>query len=414
MDWFDCIELLEQAQKKYPYGYYVPAGKNANAKVYCSFAWGKKPEKGWFFKRPGAHKYSGLDPKKYGGGEIADPEDDDMDFGSAALSAPPPSAKPLPIGLLFPGQGSQYVGMLKEHVDKKVVKDMLTTAEEILGWDPKDICLNGPEATISATRYCQPLMYIAGLVAREVLKETKPEVYERPMAVAGLSLGEYCAIVAAGVMTFEDGLRLVQIRADAMQKAVELVPQTMCSVAGLDRAKIDRLCEEARKYENEEAGKQGKTADAECKVANLLFPSGFTCGGTKMAVDKLCELAMKAKALQARVIKAGGAFHTRLMMPAQEELAKAIDEIADRMQPPTSAIYFNVTGKRVPAGADPATFIELMKMQLTNEVLWEPSIKAMIMDGAKDFFECGPLKQIKSMIKRIDADAFKRTENISV
>jgi len=320
----------------------------------------------------------------------------------------------VPAALLFPGQGSQYVGMLKEHIDKKQVKDMLASAEEILGWDPKEIALNGPEEKISETRFCQPLMYIGGLVAREVLKETKPEVYERPMATAGLSLGEYTAVVAAGVLSFEDGLRLVKIRGEAMQRATELVPQTMCSVAGLDRAKIDRLCEQARQFENEEAGKQGRTADAECKVANLLFPSGFTCGGTKRAVEKLCELAMASKALQARVIKAGGAFHTRLMAPAQEELSKALDELADKMQPPTCAIYFNVTGKRVPAGADPATFIELMKMQLTTEVLWEPTIKAMIMDGVKDFFECGPLKQIKSMIKRIDADAFKRTENISV
>merc|ERR1740123_2940437 len=198
--------------------------------------------------------------------------------------------------------------MLKEHIDKKFVKDMMASAEEILGWDPKQIALEGPEAKISETRFCQPLMYIAGLIAREVLKETKPEVYERPMATAGLSLGEYAAVVAAGVLSFEDGLRLVKVRAEAMQRATELVPQSMCSVAGLDRAKIDRLCEEARKYENEQAGKTGKPADAECKVANILFPSGFTCGGTKMAVAKLCELAMAAKALQARVIKAGGAF----------------------------------------------------------------------------------------------------------
>merc|ERR1712060_340525 len=116
-----------------------------------------------------------------------------------------------------------------------------------------------------------------------------------------------------------------------------------------------------------------------------------------------------AKALQARAIKAGGAFHTKLMQPAQDELAKALEDLQDKMSPPKCAIYFNVTGKKVPA-----TFIEFMKMQLTNEVLWEPTVKAMIMEGVRDFFEVGPLKQIKAMIKRIDADAFKRTENISV
>merc|ERR1712107_436436 len=114
------------------------------------------------------------------------------------------------------------------------------------------------------------------------------------------------------------------------------------------------------------------------------------------------------------VIKAGGAFHTKLMQPAQAELDKAIDDILDNMNPPTCAIYFNVNGKRVPTGSDPAVFVELMKMQMTSEVKWEPTVKAMIMDGVKDFYEVGPLKQIKSMIKRIDADAFKRTENISI
>merc|ERR1719237_508474 len=125
MDWFDCIELLEQAEKKTPYGYYVPAGKNANTKVYSSFAWNKKPEKGWFFKRPGASRYNGIDAKKYGGGVLADPDDDDMDYGSAALSAPAPRMKPLPIGILFPGQGSQYVKMMSTCIGLPAVADMV-------------------------------------------------------------------------------------------------------------------------------------------------------------------------------------------------------------------------------------------------------------------------------------------------
>jgi [acyl-carrier-protein] S-malonyltransferase len=312
----------------------------------------------------------------------------------------------MPVGLLFPGQGSQYVGMLKDVCEKPAVKAMLNKAESILGWDPRDICLNGPESKLSETRYCQPIMFLAGLAALEVLKEAKPEAVERPFGVAGLSLGEYTAIVVAGVLSFEDGLRLVKLRAEAMQEATSRVPQAMCSVAGLDRAKVDKLCEEAAAAD--------PSPDAECKVANFLFPAGFTCAGTKDAVDKLCKSAMAAKALQARVIKAGGAFHTGLMKPAQEELSRAIDEAADKMSPPRCSIYFNLTGKRVKEGADPATFVELMKMQLTNEVLWEPTIKAMIMDGVKDFVEIGPLKQLKSMIKRIDADAFKRTENVSV
>merc|ERR1712151_724140 len=222
---------------------------------------------------------------------------------------------------------------------------------------------------------------------------------------AGLSLGEYTAICAAGVLEFEDCLKLVKTRADAMQLATEAVPQCMCSVAGLDRATLEKLCKEARDVD--------KDPGAICQVANVLFPAGFTCAGNKTAVDKLCELATKARALQARVIKAGGAFHTPLMKPA-EEVAAAIDKALPKMKPPRCCIYFNLTGKKVSPGTDPKEFVDLMKKQLTNEVLWEPTIKQMIMDQVKDFYEVGPLKQIKSMIKRIDQDAFKRTENISV
>jgi len=313
---------------------------------------------------------------------------------------------PVPAALLFPGQGSQYVGMLKEAAQRPNVVEMLAKAEAILGWNPREVALTGSEERISETKYCQPLMFLAGLAALDKLREERPDAWDRPQAAAGLSLGEYTAVVAAGVLSFEDGLRLVARRADAMQRAAELVPQAMCSVAGLDRAKVDRLCEEAKM----EDGSPG----AECRVANFLFPSGFTCAGTRKAVEALCRLASGAKALQARVIKTGGAFHTRLMQPAQDELNRALEDVADRMQPPRCALYLNATGRRVPAGADPATFIGLMKTQLTSEVLWEPTIKAMIADGVKDFYEVGPLKQLKAMIKRIDTEAFKRTESIPV
>mmetsp|Transcript_37525 Transcript_37525/g.69942 ORF Transcript_37525/g.69942 Transcript_37525/m.69942 type:complete len:554 (+) Transcript_37525:120-1781(+) len=329
-----------------------------------------------------------------------------LDLPVSKVEKPVKKEPPLPIALLFPGQGSQYVGMLKDVMERPAVKSLLDRAQTILGWDAREICLNGPEETLADTKYCQPIMYLAGLAAVEVLRETKPEVVDRPFCMAGLSLGEYTAIAAAGVLSFEDGLKLVQLRAEAMQEAAARTPQLMCSVAGLDRAKVDQLCAEAKAADN--------SPDAECRVANFLFPSGFTCAGTKAAVEDLCKRATAARALQARPIKTSGAFHTPLMAPAQEQLARAIDAAAQKMSPPRCSLYFNINGKRVKEGADPATFIELMKMQLTNEVLWEPTIKAMIMDGVKDFMEVGPLKQLKSMLKRIDADAFKRTENVSV
>merc|ERR1711972_705106 len=299
-----------------------------------------------------------------------------------------------------------YVGMGKDCVNNPAVKDMLAKAEKVLGWDLKELCLKGPEDKLSQTKYCQPAMFVAGLCAIEVLRESKKDVVDRPQAMAGLSLGEYTAICAAGVLDFEDALGLVKARAEAMQSATTLVPQCMCSVAGLDRPTLEKLCKEARAAD--------KDSNGVCQIANVLFPAGFTVAGNKTACDKLCELATKARALQARAIKAGGAFHTPLMKPAEEELSKALDKALPKMKPPRCAIYFNITGKKVAAGTPPAEFLDYMKKQMTNEVLWEPTIKQMIMDQVKDFYECGPLKQIKSMIKRIDQDAFKRTENISV
>lgn len=329
-----------------------------------------------------------------------------LDLPLSKVEKPEKKEPPLPVALLFPGQGSQYIGMLKDVMERPAVKSMLDKAESILGWDVRELCLKGPEEKLSETKYCQPIMFIAGLAAVEVLRETKPEVVDRPFCVAGLSLGEYTAIVAAGVLSFEDGLKLVQLRAEAMQDAATRVPQAMCSVAGLDRAKVDQLCLDAKGAD--------PSPDPQCQVANFLFPSGFTCAGTKVAIDELYKRATAAKALQARLIKTSGAFHTPLMAPAQEQLSRALDAASQRIMPPRCSIYFNINGRRVKENSDPATFIELMKLQLTNEVLWEPSIRAMIMDGVKDFFEVGPLKQLKSMLKRIDADAFKRTENVSV
>jgi [acyl-carrier-protein] S-malonyltransferase len=252
-------------------------------------------------------------------------------------------------------------------------------------------------------------MFVAGMVAIEVMKAdpAKKECVERVQAVAGLSLGEYTAICAAGILDFSTCLKLVKIRGEAMQKATELRPQAMCSVAGLDRQILDKCCAEAKSMNLD-----GK--DPVCQVANLLFPAGFTVAGTKNTIDQLCKIALKARALQAKVIKTGGAFHTPLMASAESELAAAIESVRDKMKPPRCSIYFNVNAKKIAPGTDPSTFADLMKKQLTNEVLWEPTMKQMIIDGVKDFYECGPLKQLKAMLKRIDQDAFKRTENISV
>jgi [acyl-carrier-protein] S-malonyltransferase len=332
-----------------------------------------------------------------------------LDLPTATVPRPPAKSKPpLPVCLMFPGQGSQYVGMMKDCMDNPAIASMLKDATKILGWDVKEMALNGPEAKMAQTEFCQPLMFVAGCAAVEIMKAnaSQKESVERVQAVAGLSLGEYTAIYAAGILDFGTCLKLVNTRGKAMQKATDLRPQCMASVAGLDRQMLEKVCKEARDKKLEK--------DPVCQIANLLFPAGFTVAGTKATVEELCKLALKARALQAKVIKTGGAFHTPLMAPAQDELTKAIDAVADKMQPPRCSIYFNVDAKKVPAGTDPSQFTALMKKQLTNEVMWDPTMKQMIIDGVKDFYECGPLKQLKAMLKRIDQDAFKRCENVSV
>merc|ERR1712190_621361 len=165
--------------------------------------------------------------------------------------------------------------------------------------------------------------------------------------------GEYTAICAAGVLDFEECLKLVKVRGEAMQSATTLVPQCMCSVAGLDRPTLEKLCKEAKAAD--------KDSNATCQIANVLFPAGFTVAGNKSTCDKLCELATKARALQARVIKAGGAFHTPLMKPAEDELSKAIDKALPKMKPPRCSVYFNISGKKIAAGTPPSEFVDMMK-----------------------------------------------------
>jgi len=311
-----------------------------------------------------------------------------------------------PCALLFPGQGSQYVGMLKEMQDDPVVKDMLQKSKDILGWDVLDLCLNGPESKLEQTSYTQPVMYIGGLAGVEKLRKDKPECAANPTFVAGLSLGEYTALCVAGVFSFEDGLRLVKLRGEAMQEAATSGgKQLMVSVAGLDRAICERCCEEAKKEEG---------PGATCQVANALFPNGFVLGGTEKAVTIVAEKCEKAGAIQAKILKTGGAFHTSLMEPAQTKLNEALNNTVEKMSPPKITIYMNATSEPVPAGSPVQPIIDNLKKQLTNPVLWEPTMQKMIKAGITEYYECGPMKQLKAMMKRIDQKVWKTTTNVEV
>merc|ERR1712083_511728 len=151
-----------------------------------------------------------------------------------------------------------------------------------------------------------------------------------------------------------------------------------------------------------------------CQIANALFPKGYSCAGTEIAISALKDLAEKAGALQAKVLKTSGGFHTKLMQPAAETLGKALDELLPSMKPPRCHVYMNATGKPVPPGTHPKEIVELLKKQLTNPVLWEPSVREMIKDGVNEFYEVGPMKQIKAMMKRIDSKVWAKATNIEV
>mmetsp|Transcript_53804 Transcript_53804/g.129603 ORF Transcript_53804/g.129603 Transcript_53804/m.129603 type:complete len:501 (+) Transcript_53804:104-1606(+) len=315
-----------------------------------------------------------------------------------------PSEPPLPVGLLFPGQGSQYVKMLSGVKDIPRVKEMLETANSVLGYDLLELCMKGPESKLEMTKHCQPAMYVGGLAGIEKLRKDKPERIERCQGVSGLSLGEYTALTVAGVFSFETGLKLVKLRGEAMQEAAQASSQLMLSVAGMDEDKLEALCIEAVK----------KSKDGVCKIANYLFPNGFSVGGTEKQIRWLREAAEKAGALQAKVLKTSGAFHTPLMQPAQDKLAAALDEVLPNMKTPKHTVWMNASAEPMRPGCDPKEIVDLLKRQLTNPVLWEQCVKSMIDDDITEFYEVGPMKQIKAMMKRIDAESWKNTTNVEV
>merc|ERR1711879_392300 len=173
----------------------------------------------------------------------------------------------------------------------------------------------------------------------------------------------------------------------------------------MGKPKLNDFCKQAAK---EEGGK------AVCQIANELFPKGYSCAGTEKAINTLKTLAEGGGALQCRILKTSGGFHTSLMAPASDKLAKALDETLPKMSPPKHTVYMNTTGQPLQPGTDPAVIVDLLKKQLTSPVLWEPSMRAMVKAGIKDFYEVGPMKQIKAMMKRIDAKAWNATVSMEI
>jgi [acyl-carrier-protein] S-malonyltransferase len=290
------------------------------------------------------------------------------------------------IAFLFPGQGAQSVGMGRMLVESTpAARDLFERANSILGYDLLKLCLEGPAEKLDSTVHSQPALFVTSLAAVEWLKQHKPEVVEDCHAAAGLSLGEYTALVFAGVMTFEDGLRVVHERGRAMQDAADAVPSGMVSILGPDRQQIEKLCEDAR-------------AEGEVlQIANFLCPGNIVVSGHKGACELVADIATKAGAMKTIPLAVAGAFHTPLMQPAVGRLAAALASVP--MHRPRIPVISNVDAH---VHDDPAEIRELLVKQVVSPVLWEDSIRKMLAHGHGPFWEVGPGRVLRGLLKRID------------
>lgn len=282
---------------------------------------------------------------------------------------------------VFPGQGSQFVGMGKDLYDNnEKAKELFEKANEILGFRITDIMFEGTDEELTQTKVTQPAVFLHSVISALCLGDEFA-----PTMVAGHSLGELSALVAAGALSFEDGVKLVSARAIAMQKACEAAPGTMAAVIGLPDEKIEDICAEV-------------STDGNIVVAaNYNCPGQLVISGNVDAINAACEKLKAAGAKRALPLKVGGAFHSPLMQPAKEELEKAIK--ATTFSEPKCPVYQNVDAQ---PHTDPAEIQTNLIAQLTSSVRWTASVQNMIKAGANDFTECGPGKALQGMIGRID------------
>ena len=284
---------------------------------------------------------------------------------------------------IFPGQGAQFSGMgntLYEGNEKS--KLLFEEANDILGFRISDIMFTGTDEDLRQTNITQPAIFIHSVAAFKNIESAKPDM------VAGHSLGEFSALVANGVLTFGDALRLVAIRANAMQKACESHPSTMAAVLGLSDDKVEEICQ----HITNETGEIVVAANYNC-------PGQLVISGSLAGIEFACGQMKVAGAKRALVLPVGGAFHSPLMMPAKEELAEAINNT--QFNVPTCPVYQNVVAIPV---TDPAQIKENLIAQLTGPVKWTQCVRAMISDGATVFTECGPGKVLQGLVLKINKE----------
>jgi len=289
------------------------------------------------------------------------------------------------IAFLFPGQGSQFVGMGKRLAESlPAVRSLYERAGRILGYDLARLCFHGPADELDSTIGSQPAIFVTSLAALESLRAESPDVVLSCEAAAGLSLGEYTAMVFAGVMDFEAGLTLVQRRGAAMQDAADETPSGMVSILGLERVEVETLCDKAR---------EGEVLD----LANYLCPGNIVVSGTNAACERVAELAPAMGAMKALPLPVAGAFHTQIMRPADERLAEALAGVA--MQKPKIPVISNVDAR---PHDDPEEIRRLLVRQVLQPVRWEDSMRHLIGLGFDTFYEVGPGRVLRGLLRRID------------
>ncbi len=282
------------------------------------------------------------------------------------------------IAFVFPGQASQYVGMGKDlYEGSEIARKIYERAEEILEFELRRVCFEGPEDELKQTKITQPAIFVHSYVVIQLLDgKLKADM------VAGHSLGEYSALVYAGVLSFKDALKIVKLRGELMQKASEEKPGTMAAIIGLDDETVRKICSEVN--------------EGIVQPANFNAPGQIVISGDISSVKKAMELAQKAGARMVKELVVSGAFHSPLMESAKEELKKALDDV--EFKKPSIPVYFNVTAK---PSFEIDEIKELLYHQITSPVLWSQTIANMISDGASRFYEIGPGKVLQGLIKRI-------------